>query len=107
MPAVGEETFDYTEKGEAEAKAYAKETGQKVEYPTYDAGGRVEVYREGGEVKPTSISKTSAKFQGTPEEIAKKMEKDPAFKAGMKKHYGVTSNKGGKLKNLDDVIKVK
>ena len=45
----------------------------EYDYPVYDAGGRVEVYREGGEVKPTSISKTSAKFQGTPEEIAKKI----------------------------------
>ena len=50
MPKVGKEKFDYTKKGEAEAKAYAKETGQEVEYPTYDAGGRVEVYRDGGKV---------------------------------------------------------
>jgi hypothetical protein len=97
MPKVGKKEFDYTEKGKAEAKTYAKETGQEVEYPTYDAGGRVEVYREGGEVKPTSISKTSVKFQGTSKEVAKKMEKDPAFKAGMEKHYGVTLSKDGKL----------
>ena len=52
MPKVGKKEFDYTEKGKAEAKAYAKETGQEVKYPTYDAGGRVKTYRVGGEVKP-------------------------------------------------------
>ena len=51
MPKVGKKEFDYTEKGKTEAKAYAKETGQEVKYPTYDAGGRVETYRVGGEVE--------------------------------------------------------
>ena len=43
-----------------------------------------------------SKSKTSAKFQGTPKDVAKKMKKDPGFKKGMEKHYGVTV-KGEKL----------
>jgi hypothetical protein len=51
MPKVGKgsnkKEFSYSDKGVAEAKAYAKETEQKVEYPSYDAGGRVKVYREG------------------------------------------------------------
>ena len=51
MPKVGEKEFSYSDKGKAKAKAYAKKTEQEVEYPTYDAGERVKVYREGGEVK--------------------------------------------------------
>ena len=51
MPKVGKGSkkreFDYTKEGKAEAKAYAEKTGQEVEFPTYDAGGRVKVYREG------------------------------------------------------------
>tara|TARA_Y100000593_G_C4158678_1_gene260882 strand:- start:142 stop:432 length:291 start_codon:yes stop_codon:yes gene_type:complete len=48
MPKVGKKEFDYTKKGKAKAKAYAEEIGQEVEYPTYDAGGRVKVYQDGG-----------------------------------------------------------
>ena len=47
MPKVGKKEFSYDKKGKEEAKAYAEKTGQEVEYPTYDAGGRVKVYREG------------------------------------------------------------
>ena len=51
MPKVGKgsnkKEFEYTEKGKEEAEEYAEKTGQEVEYPTYDAGGRVKVYREG------------------------------------------------------------
>ena len=47
MPKVGKKEFSYSDKGKAEAKVYAEKTGQEVEYPTYDAGGRVKVYREG------------------------------------------------------------
>ena len=47
MPKVGKKEFSYDKKGMEEAKAYAEETEQKVEYPSYDAGGRVKVYREG------------------------------------------------------------
>ena len=101
MPKVGKgsnkKEFEYTEKGKEEAEKYAEKTGQEVEYPTYDAGGRVKVYREGGKVKPTSASKTSIKFQGTSKDVAKKMAKDPEFKAGMEKYYGMTLNKKGKL----------
>ena len=47
MPKVGKKEFSYSDKGKAEAKAYAEKTGQEVEYPSYDAGGRVKTYREG------------------------------------------------------------
>ena len=47
MPKVGKKEFEYTEKGKEEAEEHAEKTGQEVEYPTYDAGGRVKVYREG------------------------------------------------------------
>ena len=50
MPKVGKKEFDYTKKGKAKAKAYAEKIGQEVEYPTYDAGGRVKVYQDGGKV---------------------------------------------------------
>ena len=51
MPKVGKgsnkKEFSYDKKGIEEAKAYAKKIGQEVEYPSYDAGGRVKTYREG------------------------------------------------------------
>jgi hypothetical protein len=47
MPKVGKKEFSYSDKGKEEAKEYAEKTKQKVEYPSYDAGGRVKVYREG------------------------------------------------------------
>ena len=59
MPKVGKKEFDYTEKGKAEAKAYAKETGQNIEkgsgsmaYESSDARNRSETYKAGGKVKP-------------------------------------------------------
>ena len=54
MPRVGKKDFSYDKKGMKAAKAYAKKTGQEMEYPSYDAGGRVERvmgYGDGGEVK--------------------------------------------------------
>ena len=75
MPKVGKEKFDYTKKGEAEAKAYAKETGQEVEYPTYDAGGRVEVYRDGGKVEKKQVgSKMMTANEVMKESIKKKKQ---------------------------------
>lgn len=32
MPKVGKKKFKYTKKGMAQAKAYAKESGQKMDY---------------------------------------------------------------------------
>ena len=32
MPKVGKKKFQYTKKGMAQAKAYAKESGQKMDY---------------------------------------------------------------------------
>ena len=37
MPKVGKKEFSYDKKGMEEAKAYAKETEQKVEYPLSDS----------------------------------------------------------------------
>jgi hypothetical protein len=59
MPKVGSKEFAYTPEGEEMAEDYAMDTGQEVEYPTYDAGGRVEKiqgYGEGGKVKPEDTS---------------------------------------------------
>ena len=97
MPKVGKKEFSYSDKGKAKAKAYAEKTGQEVEYPSYDAGGRVKVYREGGEVKEMSKEQVSNKFQGTPKQIEGKMKKDKAFAIGMKKYYGTVLDKKGKL----------
>ena len=54
MPKVGKKEFAYTDKGKKKAKAYAKETGQSVEYPTYDSGGRVKKYYMGGGIQGPS-----------------------------------------------------
>ena len=54
MPKVGGKEFAYTDKGKKQAKEYARETGQSVEFPTYDGGGRVQKYYIGGEVEGPS-----------------------------------------------------
>ena len=36
-----------------------------------------------------SKSETSRRFQGTAKDVAARMDRDPAFAAGMKEHYGV------------------
>ena len=58
MPKVGKKEFSYSDKGKAEAKAYAEKTGQKVEkgsssmaYESNDARNRSQIYKEGGRVE--------------------------------------------------------
>tara|TARA_R100000808_G_C2091753_1_gene111905 strand:- start:287 stop:583 length:297 start_codon:yes stop_codon:yes gene_type:complete len=58
MPKVGKKEFSYTEKGKAEAKAYAEKTGQNIEkgsspmaYESNDARNRSQVYKKGGKVE--------------------------------------------------------
>ena len=58
MPKVGKKEFSYSDKGIAEAKAYAKKTGQSIEkgsspmaYESNDARNRSQIYKEGGKVK--------------------------------------------------------
>tara|TARA_Y100000004_G_C8951876_1_gene428895 strand:- start:2898 stop:3257 length:360 start_codon:yes stop_codon:yes gene_type:complete len=100
MPKVGDKNFPYTQAGKVAAKEYAMETGQDI-IPTYDAGGRVEriqAYNEGGKVeKVMSHKKTSSHFQGTPQDVAERMNRNSAFKKGMEKYYNMTLNEQGKL----------
>jgi len=58
MPKVGKKEFSYSDKGKAEAKAYAEKTGQKVEkgsssmaYEVNNARNRSQIYKEGGRVE--------------------------------------------------------
>ena len=58
MPKVGKKHFSYSDKGKAEAKAYAEKTGQNIEkgsssmaYESNDARNRSESYKEGGKVE--------------------------------------------------------
>ena len=57
MPKVGKKEFSYDKEGVAEAKVYAKKTGQNIEkgsspmaYESNDARNRSETYQEGGKV---------------------------------------------------------
>ena len=49
MPKVGNKEFEYTPEGITAAETEAEKTGEPV-IRTYDAGGRVQKYQEGGEV---------------------------------------------------------
>ena len=58
MPKVGKKHFSYSDKGKAEAKAYAEKTGQNIEkgssqmvYESNDARNRSQVYKAGGRVE--------------------------------------------------------
>ena len=55
MPKVNGKEFEYSSEGIKEAKKHAEITGGKIshDYPSYDAGGRVEKYPHGGEVNPS------------------------------------------------------
>ena len=80
MPKVGKKEFSYSDKGKAKAEAYAEKTGQEVEYPSYDAGGRVETYREGGKVETKSIKDRSTGLEfiieeGIRQKLQEKKEK--------------------------------
>ena len=88
MPKVGDEEFAYTPEGIAKAKAKAEETGVPMSNAvdrseTYQMGGVVPEYEEGGEVKKekdiTDIVKkveVAKKMEG---KYKRKMEKDPKY----------------------------
>jgi hypothetical protein len=66
MPKVGKKEFSYSDKGKAEAKAYAEKTGQNIEkgsssmaYESNDARNRSQTYKEGGKVKKDKGHKTN------------------------------------------------
>ena len=52
MPEVNGKKYPYTKEGVARAKEHADVTGKELsmDYPSYDAGGRVEKYATGGKL---------------------------------------------------------
>lgn len=69
--------------------------------------------KEGGEVKATDRQKTSNLYQGTPQQVADRMKKNPSFAKGMGEHYGVQLDKKSntglskrKAKNGGDVTDI-
>lgn len=111
MPKVGKKEFSYSDKGKAEAKAYAKKTGQEVEYPTYDASGRVKVYREGGKVNMEAVKKAKKKYYTDPKtgitDLSKRAGKEsPGYKKGKywlrKEGKYVDTGSEGHIKDLKE-----
>tara|TARA_R100000742_G_C4265074_1_gene83055 strand:- start:859 stop:1236 length:378 start_codon:yes stop_codon:yes gene_type:complete len=63
-----------------------------------DRSQNIQGYADGGKVKETmSHKKTIAHFQGTPQEVAKRMSRNSAFKKGMEKYYNMTLNEKNEL----------
>ena len=113
MPKVGDKEFAYTPEGIAEAEAYAESAGIPMSNAmerseSYQLGGAVQPptapsmpqYKEGGKVESMSKGKTGGRFQGSSSEVAAKMKRDPSFKAGMEKHYGLTLGEKNKLSRV-------
>ena len=53
---------------------------------------------EGEFAKPMSEEKTSAFFQGSPEQVAGTMKRNPSFRKGMEEYYDVTLGDDDKIK---------
>jgi len=51
-------------------------------------------------VESMSEEKTSAFFQGSPEQVAGTMKRNPSFKKGMEEYYGVTLGDDDKIKAI-------
>ena len=56
---------------------------------------------EGEFAKPMSEEKTSAIFQGSPNQVTETMKRNPSFRKGMEMFYGVTLGDDDTIKTMD------